>query len=216
MARPPRLNGRQLQFIENYLADPERRVGDAALKAGYKTDKEGFRLLQRPLVRAYIEAANQKKIDAVVATSTIDAQDHIRILEDQVAGLLLIKQERAVKYAAVPGGASGMIVSRVRYFGQGENVRSFTEHVVDNGTNKEIRETLKQIAIMRGEWVEKAENKNVGAGTGQIIITEIVVEPAAAAAELPEATDAEYQVVDDHTASIEAIGRVMMGRDVSE
>lgn len=195
MARPPRLSTRQVEFIRLYLADPERRVGDAALKAGYKTANEGFRLLTKPLVRAQIEAANQAKIDAVVATSTIEAQDHIRILEEQVAGLLLIKQERAVKYAGVPGGASGMIVERVRYFGQGENVRSFTEHVVDNASNKELRETLKQIAVMRGEWVEKNENKNIGGGTGQIIITEIVVEAADAPA-IAEATDAEYQVVE--------------------
>jgi hypothetical protein len=195
--RPPKLNDQQVRFIQAYIADPEHKPGPAALAAGYSRDKEGFRLLKQPLVREAIARWRQQEIDAAIEASEITAADHIRILEEQVAALLHIKQARSQKYGHIPGGKSGMITERVRYFGQGDHVRSFTEHTVDNGTNKELRETLRQIAIMRGEWVEKAENKNIGAGAGQIIITEIVVEQSDAAQQpAPDAIETTGQVVE--------------------
>ena len=189
---PQLITEKQRAFIEAYIADPQHNAGDAALKAGYTTRREGQRLLRdEGHVKDHIEQWRRDKIDAVVAVSTINAAEHIAILEDQARGLLAIKAARARAFLHVPGGETGMVVERVRYFGSGDDVRSFKESIVDNGTNKELRETLKQISIMRGEYVEKAENKNIGLGSGQIIITEIVVEAA------------------EHTDAIEAEGRVV-------
>lgn len=171
-----RLNDRQRAFIAAYIADPKHDAKAACQAAGYKSPAaSASKMMQSPAVVAELERWRSELITAAVEHATIDRDMMIDILEQQAARLLFIQSERAKKYAGETGGASGMIVKRTRYFGSGEDVRVYEELAVDNSTNKELRETLKQLAIMRGDWTEKRE---VRRGTITTPIQEIVIEPS--------------------------------------
>jgi hypothetical protein len=168
------LNDRQRAFVAAYIADPKHDAKKAAATAGYARPADSAcKLMKSAEVVAEIEKWRDQLISSAVEVATLDRAATIEILERQIAKLLFIQKERAKAYAGETGGASGMIVKRVRYFGSGADVRAYEELVVDNTTNRELRETLKQHAIMTGDWVEKQERR-----TGKIIdpISEIYIE----------------------------------------
>lgn len=187
------LNDRQRAFIAAYIADPKHEARAAARTAGYADPKtSASKLMQNDLVKAELNLWRDAILTDSVQIAKYDQNTLIGILENQLTGLLHVQEARKTEYASVPGGHSGMIVKRIRYFGSGEDVRTYEELAVDNTTNKEVRETVKQLAIMQGWYVEKRENR-----TGKIIepISEIVIEPAPDPIDTTSRTLTEAEVV---------------------
>jgi hypothetical protein len=58
----------------------------------------------------------------------------------------------------VPGGGSGLLFRTVKRFGHGRDAQQVEEYRFDASLSRQICETLKQIAIEMGEWMERRDD----------------------------------------------------------
>jgi hypothetical protein len=83
----------------------------------------------------------------------------INALNDRWLRLHSVIEQRAADpaMAAVPGGATGLLVHDVKGIGSGESARVVDLYEVDVGLLRELREHERQAAQELGQWTEKQE-----------------------------------------------------------
>lgn len=124
------------------------------------------------------EIAEQER-QAIIARGIADRQNRLDLYCEIAADLLRVKAERAADPALrdVPGGSTGLLVRQAKLVkvyksdgdegsGQGETLYSAKrdvlvyEYAIDTSLTRELREYAKQVAIEKGEWTEKREEKH--------------------------------------------------------
>jgi len=105
-------------------------------------------------------------------------RDRIQALSDVAQRLLSIADERAAaamldpETRNIPGMKSGFMRRELKTAGSGANTHRWLVYIPDTALSGEIRATLQQIAIERGEWSEKPD-KTAGASVTPLPIQRV-------------------------------------------
>lgn len=99
---------------------------------------------RQPGFRERVEALVGSMAESVKGRGIADRQNRVSALNERWDRLWRVVEARAVQYADVPGGDTGMLVGR--------GVAECAEYVLDGVLLKELREHEKQAAIEVGQW----------------------------------------------------------------
>ena len=177
------LTGKQQAFVEAYVGDANRNATHAARLAGYAAPNVmGSQLLVNPRVRNEIDVYRRAARHSAVAT----VEGRVDMLTDLAERYMQLIRERAEEMAGeIAGGGTGLLVRTVKTIGTGRNQETITEYRADTAVTKELRETIKQLAIELGQW---NENKTFTIKHVDEVIVEVAqrygIDPAELAAEL--------------------------------
>jgi hypothetical protein len=111
--------------------------------------KNLYKWMRNPEFRKKVAELKREIAEAVKRAGIRLKENRVEFLNDDFNRTQQVIDARAEAHAHVPGGASGLLVRRVRHFGE--------EYVVDAALMRERREISKHAAIELGEWVEKQQ-----------------------------------------------------------
>ena len=148
------------------LAEDELTDAEIAARAGYSR-RQLARWKNSPEFSAHVVELVKVFGDAIASKAIAKRVRRVDALNRRWLALQQVIAERAESMAGVPGGATGLLVRKVKMLGSGENARQIEEYEFDAALVKELRELEKQAAIEVGHWSEKHEYS----GTVEIIQT---------------------------------------------
>ena len=150
-------NSRRERFVQGVISGATATA--AYISAGYSNNgaaQSAQRLLRNSEIRARRAELEEKVVVEFVAGQIAERQYRLAMLQDLLDRLLALIEERAVAYRDVkPGGASGLLMRRVRMIGTGKNTVRIEEYTFDRAVVTEILAGLKQAAIEVGDWGQK-------------------------------------------------------------
>ena len=146
-------NSRRERFVEHLISGATATA--AYISAGYSSSgaaQSAQRLLQNAQIKARKAELEERVTAGFVAGQIAERQCRLQMYQDVVDRILALLDERAVAYRDLaPGGATGLLVRRVRMIGTGNNARCIEEYRFDRAVLVELRKYLKQAAIEVGE-----------------------------------------------------------------
>jgi hypothetical protein len=177
------LTGKQHAFVAAYLGEANRNATEAARIAGYQHPmQQGNRLLRNVEIMSQIDSWRGDVKVSTIAT----IEGRVDVLTDIAERYGRLIRERAEEMAGeIAGGGTGLLVRTTKQIGTGRNAETITEYRADTAVTKELRETIKQLAIELGQW---NENKTLTIKHVDEVILEVAqrygIDPAELAAEL--------------------------------
>lgn len=160
-----------------------RNATEAARIAGYAAPTPvASRLLTNANVKRELDIMRRETRSSAVVT----VEGRVDMLTDLAQRYMQLIRERAEEMAGeIAGGGTGLLVRTVKTIGTGRNQETITEYRADTAVTKELRETIKQLAIELGQW---NENKTFTIKHVDEVIVEVAqrygIDPAELAAEL--------------------------------
>jgi hypothetical protein len=150
-------NSRHERFVQSIVAGGTATAAYTA--AGYSRNgaaQSAQRLLRDVKIQARKAELEEKVAVTFVAGQIAEREYRMGVYQDSVDRLRALIDDRAVAYRDVtPGGATGLLVQRVRSIRRGKKNIVIHEYAVDVTLLAELRTTLKQAAIEAGNCQEE-------------------------------------------------------------
>src|SRR5665213_4159259 len=120
---PVLTNSRHERFVQGIISGATATA--AYIGAGYSKNgaaQSAQRLLKNVGIQARRAALEEKLVGTLVASQIAEREHRLAVYQDSLDRLLALIDERAAAYKHVkPGGATGLLVCRVRMIGTGKN-----------------------------------------------------------------------------------------------
>lgn len=168
---PELKNPRHENFAQHYA-----RFGNATqayITAGYSetgANANAARLIALDSISQRIKELREIIAAGVVRLEITERNNRIQALQERWNAMRAVIQARAQDpaIAQVPGGETGLIVTREKVIGFGEAAHITVEYELDTGLLKELRAHEQQAAQEAGQWAEKREHTGADGGAIKI------------------------------------------------
>ena len=151
---PVLTNSRHERFVQGIISGATATA--AYIRAGYSKNgaaQSAQRLLKNVGIQARRAALEERLVGTFVGGQIAERDHRLAVYQNSLDRLLALIDERAVAYEHVkPGGATGLLIRRVRMIGTGKNTTRIEEYTFDRAVVTEIFKCLKLVAMEVGDW----------------------------------------------------------------